>query len=170
MGSPFDPEDLIDREDVRFREYPEVVDHQHHFDLYEPIDGMAVVGVTNDDGKVLLLVHDDEPLALLPHGPVEPGEDWAAAASRAVEEKTGVAVEIDGPELVKRKYFSPEGDDDRQTTAYQVFLHATPIADETAAGSSAKADQGDWTAGWFDEVPVDADHEEVEDDIRLFVD
>jgi nucleolar protein 56 len=170
-----DPETLLGREDVPVREDPEVVEHQHHFDLYEPIEGMAAVGVTNDDGEVLLLVDDDEGIALLPHGPVEPGEDWAAAATRVVEEQTGVAVEIDGPELVKRKYFSPEGDDDRQTTAFQVFLRASPIDGETATASSEDGGDGNWDVSWFDEVPVDADEadeteDDIVDDIRLFVD
>lgn len=166
-----DPATLLDREDVPVREAPEVVEHQHHFELYEPIEGMVVVGATNDDGEVLLLVDADEQIALLPHGPVEPGEDWATAATRAVEEKTGVAAEIGGPELVKRKHFAPEGDDDRRTTAYQVFLHASSVADGVAAGTVSDPDRDDWTVDWFDEVPVDADaSNELVEDVRLFVD
>lgn len=166
-----DPATLLDREDVRVREDPEVVEHQHHFDLYESIEGMAVVGVTNDDAEVLLLVDDDEGIALLPHGTVEPSEDWATTGARAVEEQTGVAVEIDGPELVKCKHFSPEGDDDRRTTAHQVFLHASPVADGATAGTASDSARGDWTVGWFHEIPVDADaSNELVEDVRLFVD
>lgn len=167
-----DIESLIEREDVPFHEEPEVVDHQHHFELYEPIAGMAVVGVTDCTGAVLLRVHDDEPVALLPHGPVEPGEDWTTAVPRVVAEQTRVAVELDAVERVKRKYFAPEGDDDRQTTAYQVFLRASPETDATTANGLDAIDEEDWNVGWFDEVPVDTDedNEELVDDIRLFVD
>lgn len=164
-----DLESLIEREDVPFDEQPEVVEHRHHFDVYEPIAGMAVVGVTNREGAVLLMVRDDEPVAILPHGPVEPGEDWTTAASRAVEERTGVAIEIDSVERVKRKYFAPEGDDDRRTTAYQVFLRASPATDAAIANGRDDSDERDWNVGWFEEVPVDT-NEEVVDDIRSFVD
>lgn len=166
-------ERFVDRENVEFHEAPAVVAHQHHFELYEPIDGMAIVGVTDESGRVLLRVHTNAPHAHLPHAPVEPGDDWKTVARRAVEETTGVAVEIDGVERVKRKYYSPEADDDRRSTANQVFFRASPVEDGTVPDEFADASDGEWAVGWFDDVPEDAAEsgdEETVDDVRLFLD
>ena len=169
MESLTDPESLVDRDNVDFREEASV-EHQHHFELYEPIEGMVIVGVTDDDGRVLLMVHREEPGAVLPYAPVESGEDWVGVARRKIEEAAGFDVEIDGVELVRRKYFSPEGDDECQTMGYDVIVRATPSTDETFEESTSVGEEGDWSLKWFDEISEDAAGGAVLDDIRLFLD
>ena len=169
MESLTDPESLIDRDGVDFREEASV-EHQHHFELYEPIEGMVVVGVTDDEGQVLLMVHSEEPGVVLPYAPVESGEDWVAVARRKIEEAGGFDVEIDGVERVRRKYFSPEGDDERRTMGYDVVVRASPSTDETFGESTNVDEEGDWSLEWFDEIPEDAAGGVVLDDIQLFLD
>lgn len=159
------PDALIDREGVEFREEAPV-EHQSHFDHYEPIEGVVAVGVTNGAGEVLLFVNGEEDHAVLPHGPVEAGEDWAAVARREVEDFSGVPVEIQAVERVRRKYYTPE-DDDRRITAYDVVLRASPVADGIEV--SPLCDDNDWEVGWFDGTPVDIDEGAETDDIRLFL-
>lgn len=168
MDSLTDPESVVEREDVDVREEASV-EHQHHFELYEPIEGMAVVGITNDEGEVLLLVHTEGSGAVLPYAPVESGEDWLAVGRRRATELADVDVEIDGIERIRRKYFSPEGDDERETTGYDVVLRASTAADETPDRTDVD-DDGQWDARWVDEIPEDAAGGAVLDDIRLFVD
>lgn len=164
-----DPESLRDREDVEFLDKPSV-EHQDHFEVYEPVEGMVIVGVTDDDGAVLVAYDESVPVWLLPHATVERDEDWAAVARREIESQTGVEIEIDGIELVRRKRYRSE--DDRQTTGYDVVFRASPAADETPSENVDVVGEHDWDFGWFEEVP-EGDNEagsDVEDDLRLFVD
>jgi ADP-ribose pyrophosphatase YjhB (NUDIX family) len=163
-----DPESL--REDVPFVEETSVHDDEDHCSV--GIDGRAVVGVTNDDGEVLLAVHEESSIAMLPHGPVEPGDDWATVGRRAVEEMTGVTVELVGPELVRNFDHFVEGNDERHTTSYNVVFRASPAGDETSTGDPGVVGNDDWDAGWFDEFPGDLMDVggPVEDDVRLFLD
>jgi ADP-ribose pyrophosphatase YjhB (NUDIX family) len=163
-----DPESL--REDVPFVEETSVHDDEDHCSV--GIDGRAVVGVTNDDGEVLLAVHEESSIAMLPHGPVEPGDEWATVGRRAVEEMTGVTVELVGPELVRNFDHFVEGNDERHTTSYNVVFRASPAGDETGTDDPGIAENDDWDAGWFDEFPGDLMDVggPVEDDVRLFLD
>ena len=171
LESLADPESLLDRGDVDSRDRP-TVEHGHHFEMYEPIDGMAITGVTDDEGKVLLLVDREAGNAVLPYGRVEPGGDWAAVARRRTEELTGVAVSIDGPVRVRRNRYRPEDDDDdRETTGYDVVFRASPVGDEAATAEVGTCEDNHWEAVWVTATPdgVDADGD-VLADIRLFVD
>lgn len=175
-----DPETLRGREDVEFREKASV-EHQHHFDLYGPIDGMAVVGTTNDTGEVLLLVNRNAGQAMLPYGRVEFGADYATVGQQSIEELTGVAVGINGVTRVRRKRYRPEdggtesapGSGDRETTGYDVVFRASPVGDRAVMDDSDIGDRNDdWEVGWFDAVPVDTDtvNGAVVADVRLFLD
>lgn len=176
-----DPESLREREDVPFVEETSVHDEDH---CSVGIDGRTVVGVTTDDGAVLLAVHEESSIAMLPHGPVESGDDWATVGRRAVEEMTGVAVELDGPELVRDFDHFVESEarcasdnraakprDERHTTSYNVVFRASPVGDEISTDPGV-AGNDDWDAGWFDEFPGNLSDVggPVEDDVRLFLD
>lgn len=153
LESLADPESLLDRGDVDSRDRP-TVEHGHHFEMYEPIDGMAIAGVTDDEGRVLLLVDREAGHAVLPYGRVGPGEDWAAVARRRTEELTGVAVSIDGPVRVRRNRYRPEeGDDDRETTGYDVVFRASPV-DEEATAEVGTCEDNQWEAAWVSEIPA----------------
>lgn len=159
-----DPESLRDREDVEFREETRVHDDEDHCAV--GIEGRAVVGVTDDDGEVLVIVHEEMDHAMLPNGKVESGDDWAAVGRDRVEHLTDLPVDLDGPVRVRKAEHVVEGDEEPHTTSYQVVFAASPAAD-----ADRVSDGCDWHAGWFDELPeVVADVERPSvDDIRLFV-
>jgi ADP-ribose pyrophosphatase YjhB (NUDIX family) len=171
-AEPFtDPESLRDREDVPFRAETKILDRETFETVSEQSetdDGAAIVGITNDDGEVLL--KDTCTGWLAPGGNVAPGDDWAAVARREVEAWTGVAVDIDGVERVRRIDHRVEGDEppDRlDDPFYLVFFRAS-----LAPGEAAPVDSDDEDAPeveWFDEVPegVDPNHE---DDVGVFFD
>lgn len=163
-----DPERLLDHGDVEFTEKPSEV-HGHHFDLYEPIEGMAIVGATNDEGEVLLLVDREAGHAVLPYGKVEPGADWATVARCSTEELTGVAVELDGAELVRRKRYRPE-DGDRETTGHDVVFRASSAKAAEPVADVGTCEDNHWEAAWVSELPEEIDvHGDVLADIRLFI-
>lgn len=177
MESLSDPESLRDREDVAFDEQSRSIDRETFEALrerYDAIDGVVQVGVTSDDGAVLLWGPDGW---APPGGDVEPGEDWAAAARRAIEELAGVSVDIDGPELVERIEFGVEDEADSRFPAYNVLFGAS-LPDDTGPADVEVVDDldhpyfddgTDLELAWFDEVPEDA-HANHEDHVRLFLD
>lgn len=165
------PDSLRHRDDVPFVEATNVHDDADHCSV--GIEGRAVVGVTNDDGEVLLMVNEEIPVAILPNETVEPGDDWTAAARRAVEGVTDLSVDLDGLELVRDvDHFVEEAhDDEPHATSSNVVFRASP-ADGAETENFGDTDDCDWSAGWFDEFPEDLTDVGglVEADVRLFVD
>jgi hypothetical protein len=165
MDELTDPETLREREDVEFNEMPPE-EHRSHFELYEPIAGMAIAGVTDVDGRLLLLEHEDAPHPTMPHGQVAPANDWVATTRAAVGDSTGVAVTVDGVRRVRHHtYRSGTGE---ETTGYDIVFAASS---DGGSDISSKAGQ-DWIPAWRDTATLDLPDEENNDvlnDIRLFV-
>lgn len=160
----FDPESLREREDVEFLEATNVHDDRDH--CASDVEGRAVVGVTNDDGDVLVIVNDERAFATLPNGKVESGDDWAEVGRERVEHLTSLPVEIDGVERVRRVEHFTEGENEPHTTSHQVVFSASPATDDPSISHGC-----DWRGEWCDELPEQApDEGPARDDIRLFAD
>lgn len=161
-----DPEQLFadDAVDAERRTYT-----HEDADYCEATDaGRAIVGVTDDAGRLLLLVNRGEEHAILPNERVDDGEDWAAVARNQVEELAGIDVALDGVERVRRVEHVVEDDGTPPRTTHHVVFGASP------AGSTALGDlceDNDWEIGWHDELPVAAEDDDagVLDDVRLFL-
>ncbi|WP_247001251.1 NUDIX hydrolase [Halosolutus gelatinilyticus] len=166
MDSLFDPERLLDRENVDVREETRNVTRSEFETVRETVDSHVAVGVTNDEGEVLL-VDDGSHGWTLVAAPVESGDDWVATGRRAVETLIGIDVELDRPERLRRVDFHPADDPDRRTTMYNVVFRATSVARRPVPDDGPGADRPE--IGWFDRVPADQEGG-VADDIRLFVD
>ncbi|NEU58017.1 NUDIX hydrolase [Halorussus sp. MSC15.2] len=164
-----DPERLRDRADVPFTSEEAMHDDRDHCNT--DTAGRAVVGLTNDAGDVLLAVHKEESVAMLPHCGVEPGEDWAAVARGTVEITTDLPFELDGVEAVREIDHFAEGEDEPHATTYGVVFRASVAGDPDTADPSHDENEH-WDADWFDAVPENTPEGSglVEDDIRLFVD
>lgn len=165
MDELTDPETLREREDVELDEMPPE-EHQGHFELYEPIAGMAIAGVIDADGQLLLLEHEDAPYPTMPYGQVVSAGDWVATMREAVADSTGVAVTVDGVRRVRHHtYRSGTGE---EATGYDVVFAASPEGDGDLAAESGQ----DWIPAWYDTTMLDLPDEEDNDvlnDIRLFV-
>lgn len=159
------PTTLLDRADVPVRERRETVDDDA-FEDHESWDGMAVVGVTDDDGRLLVLRREDGNHAILPHRPVEPGDDYDAVARQATEEAANLPVTVEGVEHVRRVDFRHADDEARTARRHDVLFRATPASD-----AAPTSDRGCWTATWSREIPEnpDWDHDDVLADIRAFL-
>lgn len=166
-----DPAVVCDREDVdsEIRD-PRAVDRDE-FREHERWAGVAVVGVTDDDGRVALLWKDDDH-AQLPHAPVEPGDDFAAAARRTAAEQFDLEVAVADVVRVRRERYrlADDGrvaDEAETTTVHHVLFHAS-LAGADPEDTTPVTDRGCWTAAWSDRVPPnpDWDRPDVREDVR----
>ncbi|WP_439025408.1 NUDIX domain-containing protein [Haloarchaeobius sp. DT45] len=165
------PEALLDRGDVEYVERTHVLPPAEFEDARDragTIDGGVVVGVTDEAGRLLLIQNDWSDGWILPGGGVEPGEDWEAAARREAEEETGVAVTLDGPDLVYQGRLEHAETGEILDDGYAVFFAASPRDDGAVADDPGVADEDIQAVGWFGSVPddVDSDHEA---EVRRFV-
>jgi hypothetical protein len=163
MDELTDPETL--REEVEFIDTPPE-EHQHHFELYDSIAGTAVAGVTDENGRLLLMEHEQHETPILSFTRVEHGDDWITAARKIIETGTGVEATINEPLRVRHHTYRSETGE--ETTAYDVVFAATPVGD-----GEINPDAGhDWTSAWRDTATLDLPDNEDDDvvnDIRLFV-
>ncbi|AGN01837.1 hypothetical protein L593_09460 [Salinarchaeum sp. Harcht-Bsk1] len=156
IDSLTDPATLTERDDVPVSQ--DEMEHESADHCSTDIAGRVAVGVTNDDGQTLLLCNEEHGVALLPHGSVQPGEDWLVAARREIEAQTGVEIALDGIELLRDIDHVIAGEDGVHTSTYGLIFTATPAGgDIQDCKQSADAGSDRWYAGWFDGVPEHLD-------------
>jgi hypothetical protein len=150
-----DADALRDREDVPVHENVDTVPEEV-VDQMGDLPDLASVGITNDDGEVLLRRLTETCSWKIPMASVAPDEDFAAAIRVQVLSTIGLSVELasvagvweitvqsaDGERTAARTFVVFEGrvtDDDYDLDA------ATPAGDPVEA------------ADWFDDLPEGAD-------------
>lgn len=154
LDSLSDPATLRDHDDVRVSADTQVHEHADHCST--DIAGRVAVGVTDADGRTLLLCNDDHGVVLLPHGDVEADEDWLAAARREIEAQTGVEIALEEIELLRDIDHRVEGAGQLDCQTYGIVLRASPTGGEIQdCKASADAGSDSWYADWFDAVPGD---------------
>jgi ADP-ribose pyrophosphatase YjhB (NUDIX family) len=158
-----DPEVLARREGVEVRGKTRSVEAEP-FALFERHDGAAVVGITRDDGALLLWRGPKG--WTLPFTFVDPDADWVAAAKHVIAELTGVTVDIAGIAAFRRvENTLADGDD--SVTSYEVLFRAATVGADTAAELAAfESDDDHPNVEWFEAVPEDCDHV---DDVERFL-
>lgn len=156
---------------------PSDVEHEQTVYVHEAADycardtdGRVVVGVTNDSGEVLVLDAAGGDHAILPNCHVEDG-DWEGVARETVANSTGVQVLLDGVRFVRCVDHRLEDEEDARERTYHVVFGASPVSEGGDAADPACADP-EWTAGWYDAVPVEFEDEDddVLADIERFLD
>ncbi|WP_440008568.1 NUDIX hydrolase [Halomicrococcus sp. SG-WS-1] len=167
IDSLTDPARLADEDDVDHctSEFP----HESEDHCEAGVAGRAIVGVVNDADELLLRVHDEEEMLVLPNATVHQGDDWVAGAERAVAEKTGLDVDVEGVERVRRAEHVVDGEETPFQTTTHVVFRAAPAGDATEVGDPDDAD--DWSVDWFDALPegFGACGGPAVDDARLFL-
>lgn len=174
-----EPETLRERADVPDTEVRRTLDDrafegmQNH---YSSIDGVVQVGVTTDDGRLLLQGSVESGNWAPPGGSIPPGEDWVTAARRTMETQTGVDIAIDTVELYEHLVFEHEDDPDRRFSAPGVSFAASVVDapaefldDPDIVEHPQLAEDHDQTFAWFETVPADARENHVEH-IEMFLD
>ncbi|WP_327051622.1 NUDIX domain-containing protein [Halomicrococcus gelatinilyticus] len=162
-----DAETLRERDDVPVHDDEDVVD-EGTLDVVDDLDDLAVVGVTNDDGAVLLRRLTEDCEWKLPVEEVARDEDYADAARRAVEEVVGLPVALHAVEAAWH-FEARLADGDRTATRDFVVFSASPASDAPDLDDLPvdAAEDAPAAVGWFDELPADA---EEAPGTRLFFD
>ena len=173
-----DPEQLRGRDDVPYTEVRRTLSGEPFEGLrehYSSIDGVVQVGITTENGRLLLQGSTESGGWAPPGGAVRPGEDWVEAARRAMETQTGVPVTIDAVERYERLVFEHKDDPQRQFSAPGVSFSASPsdpppgfLSDPDIAENPQLPDDHDRTFAWFESVPDDARPNHVEH-IEMFL-
>jgi len=166
MDSLSDPGRLLDDADVDWRDRTHEVDAATFAETREHVDSHAIVGITDDGGRVCC--HDDGSHGwTLPAATVPPGGDWAATARRDLGELLGATIELERPERVRHIAFVvDDAQDSRRADTYDVVF-AADVDGEVATSNHGRGD--DAALAWFDAVPPDQDGP-LADDVRLFLD
>lgn len=162
-----DPEQLRERDDVLVTQ--ETAEHDDFDHCAADIAGRVVVALENDDGEFLVLVNDELGIALLPHGDVEGGEDWAIAAREETEALTGLSVSLDGIELLREVDHVVDPDGKPHRTTYRLILLGHPVGGEIQeCKRSAEAGSDGWRAAWVTGLPeeITAPDDGPGDDLR----
>lgn len=128
--------------------------------------GRAIVGITDADDQLLLLVSWEEKAAVLPNETVAPGEDWATVGREWVEGVAGIDVTIDGIERVRRVDHEIEGEDSPESTIYHVVFCGSAPSETAIDGLCA---DNPFELGWHDELPVAEEESAHVADVRLFI-
>jgi len=177
IDSLSDPEALRSRDDVPFESVERVLEREQFEALqerYDSIDGAVQVALTTANGRLLLQGFDGDSHWAPPGGEVDPGQDWVEAARDSIERLTGVDVEIGDAVLVEHLTFRPENDEETGFTAYGVSFTASLIDEDSEFARNPTfaidvPEEYDWTLGWFDGVPEEANPNHV-DHIEMFLD
>ncbi|MFC7234437.1 NUDIX domain-containing protein [Halosegnis marinus] len=148
-------ERVRDRDDVEYLAET-TTDEDGTWAYFAGIDGLVAVGVTNDDGAVLLM--ESAHGWRLPYGPVEEGEDPLAVARRIAGTLTGVEVEDADFERVT-EFTREHATTGETTTSFDAVVRVAPVAGEPTAGNPDFEPWEDLVVGWFAEVPDEAYHE-----------
>lgn len=145
-----DPESL--RETVPFHEDAEVVDEET-FEQIAKLGDLTPIGVENAAGEVLVARVEDDCTLKIPCGSPDPGEDYAAAAVRWVEQLTGLAVELDGIEGVWRYEARQEGTDRVASRYFVVFAGSVDTDGREAPTDDVPAEDRPAELHWVSDLP-----------------
>lgn len=122
------------------------------------IEGRVVVAVENEASELLVLCNDEFGVALLPHGDVDAGGDYARTAreevAQAFEATTGISIAIAGIDLLREVDHVVESDGKPHKTTYRVLFRARPVSGEIqACKQSHDAGSDNWTTRWITAIP-----------------
>ncbi len=127
--------------------------------------GRVVVGITDADGRLLLVVNPEDEFAVLPNEAVDPGGDWAAVGRWLIEEMTGTDTTLDGARAVREVEHVVDGE--KQSQTHHVVVEGS-IADDTVTDGF---DEADWEFRWVETVPgwLEADGTGRRADVERFL-
>jgi hypothetical protein len=150
LDSLTDPESLLDHPGLTVETHTEPIDADD-FDDAEAWEDHVVVGVADARG---VLHYDDGHHGWTPPAfAVGDDEDAVAVARREFESLTGTTVAVDGVLHARRRTFTVDDSDDRETAVWNVILRGTP---ERRLSDDPGSQVEDADLAWRDTAPEDA--------------
>jgi hypothetical protein len=167
-----DPERLFNNDSIDTEERTHTHENEEHYRnrCEAGTVGRTIVGITDADGRLLLLTDPEEGHALLPNDTVSGDESWTTIGREWVEGAAGIDVTIEHIERVRRVEHAIENRDGVESVTYQIVFSASiPSAGTIPDGLCA---DNPWELGWYGELPFRMDDAGpgILDDIRLFLD
>jgi hypothetical protein len=169
-----DPERLFENGSIDAEERTYTHGDEEHYRNRHPAGtvGRTIVGITDADGRLLLLTDPEEGHALLPNDTVGSGENWTTVAREWVEGQAGVEVTIDGIERLRRVEHAIEGEETPRSHVHHVVLSGSVVS--TAPGEVPLDElcaDNPWELGWYEQLPFEVEDPESDpiDDVRLFL-
>ena len=167
---PFtDPESLRNRDEIEFQTKTEILEKSEFNASREDLndlDNHAAIGLTNDQGEVLLQNDGSHGWTLIAC-PVEEDQEWVAAVSSYTRELLGNPIQIDDIERVRRRDYRVEGDEDLQISIYNVVFRGSAIDRVAFEDGESTSDEIQQTR-WFSDAPEDQP-DTIQEDVRLFL-
>ncbi|EMA43171.1 hypothetical protein C449_14372 [Halococcus saccharolyticus DSM 5350] len=160
-----DPAAVAERSGVAFEQRTYERDDVEHCET--DAAGRVVVGITDGDERLLLVVNSEDEFGVLPNEAVDPEEDWAAVGRWLIEEMTGTDTTLNGVRAVREVEHVVDGE--KQSQTHHVVFGGS-LADSDAILDGV-CDDNSWELRWFDAMPTWLDDEArgVYADIELFV-
>lgn len=153
-GEIIDPMKLVEEAEVPFTETERTFREEKFKGLkkyYSTLEGIVMVGVTSEQGEVLLRGPDDW---VPPGGPVKQGEGWVSSARNIIEQQTGLAIENEEAVLVEKMNFYQKDNQDAHFSG--LILHLQASLSNKNNGEIAPDFK------WFSKVPKDAHPNHIE--------
>jgi hypothetical protein len=161
-----DPAAVAERRGVAFER--RTYEHENVEHCETDAAGRAIIGVTDLDGRVLIVAQFQEEHAVLPNETVDPDGDWAAVGRERIEGMVGVEVTLNDVRLVREVEHHIDGEL-RSRTYHVVFGAALTTP---SASLDGLCDDTPWDLRWIDAVPdwlpADDPHG-AQSDMQLFV-
>lgn len=164
MRSFSDPDCLRDRGDIPVQQETQRLSTDEFESVVEHVESHAAIGVTSDEGAVLLM-SDGSHGWTLPAFSVEQGQNWPERTQQEAEALFKTPITLEEIEQVRCVEFRAESNATKRSLMYNVIFRASM---ETTVDVDSTTDTDAPSLGWFDTVP-DQQQEELAEDIRLFV-
>jgi ADP-ribose pyrophosphatase YjhB (NUDIX family) len=161
-----DPASLADRRTVDVEHQTETLPDAEFESLRDRIEDHAAVGLTNEEGAILLM-NDGSHGWTLPAVPVDQGEDYAAVAREGISDMTGIEVELEAVERLREVVFRPT-DGDQERRMYNVIFRASPVGGRPVAEAYSAGDADAPAVEWVESIP-EAQSPVLAGDIQLFL-
>jgi hypothetical protein len=164
-----DPSRFADDPAVDVQARSQGVDEEH-LERYESVEGLAVVAVTDADGRLLLERPEEAPVWLLPHSTVTAVQTYDDVAVTAMRLHTGLDVSLDGVFRVRTVDVHLEDDPSRETRTHEVVFAASMVDPEQTVDEDALAEHGIDEVDWFAEPPADLPDGDGREDVEALLD
>jgi hypothetical protein len=125
-------------------------------DQMAALPDLASVGITNDDGEVLLRRLTETCSWKIPTASVASDEDFVAAIDDQIPATIGLAVDIESVRGVWDVTVQTEDNSASAARTFVVFEGASPTGEFDLAGATPTGDAVE-EAAWFETLPDDAD-------------
>lgn len=167
-----DPRAVAEREGLSIIQRTHVHEdrEQYHDHCESDVVGRSIAGITDEDGRLLLVVDPEQQYVVLPNATVARGEDWATVGREYVSELAGIDVTLGGIERVRRIEHVIESVGTVEHTVDHVIFGGSVAS--VKSPHDELCTNNPFELGWYEQLPPIDDTEPPESaaDVKSFFD